>query len=97
MKAFENTVLRRIFGLKMDEITGDWRKLHNGELHDLYTSPNIIKAIKSRRVRCDGHVACMGAKRNAYMVFVGKPEGKRRVGRPRHRWEDNIKMVLSEI
>jgi hypothetical protein len=71
--------------------------MHNEELHNLYSSPSIIRVIKSRRMRWAGHVARMGEKRNAYRIFVGKPEGKRRMGRPRHRWVDNIKMDLTEI
>jgi hypothetical protein len=94
---FENRVLRRIFGLRRDEVMGDWRKRHNGELHDLYSSPNIIRMIKSRRMRWAGHVARMGEVKNAYRILVGKPEGKRPLGRPRHRWVDNIKMNLGEI
>jgi hypothetical protein len=93
----ENRVLRRIFGPKRDEITGEWRKLHNGELHNLSSSPDIIRQIKSRRMRWVGHVACMGEGRNVYRVLVGKPEGKRPLGRPRRRWEDGIKMDLEEI
>jgi hypothetical protein len=89
---FENRVLRGIFGPKRDEVTGEWRKLHNEELHDLYSSPNIIRIIKSRRMRWAGHVARMGEKRNAYRLLVGKPEGKRLLGRPRRRWVDNIRM-----
>jgi hypothetical protein len=77
LRVFENRVLRRIFGPERDEVTGDWRKLHNEELHDLYSSQNIIRMIKSRRMRWSGHVACMGEKRTAYSIFVGKPEGKR--------------------
>jgi hypothetical protein len=80
---FENRVLRRIFGPKRDEVTGDWRKLHNEELHNVYSSPNIIRMIKSRRVRGAGHVARMEDKRNAYIILVVKPEGKRPLGRPR--------------
>jgi hypothetical protein len=80
---FENRVLRRIFGSKRDEVTGEWRKLHNGELHNLYSSPDIIRQIKSRRMRWTGHVACMGEGRNVYRVLVGKPEGKRPLERPR--------------
>jgi hypothetical protein len=87
---FENRVLRRIFGPKRDEVTGGWRKLHN-ELHNLHSSSNIIRMIKSRRMRWAGHVARMGKKRNAYMILVGKPEGMRSLGRPRRRWVDNIK------
>jgi hypothetical protein len=75
-------VLRRIFGQKRDHVTGDWRKLHNDELHDLYSSPNIIRMIKSRRMRWAGHVARMGETRNAYRILVGKPEGNRPLGRP---------------
>jgi hypothetical protein len=82
---FENRVLRRIFGPKGDEMTGEWRKLHNEELRDLYSSPSIIKIIKSRRMRWAGHVAGMGEKRNAYRLLVGKPEGKRPLGRPRRK------------
>jgi hypothetical protein len=78
-------------------VTGDWRKLHNEELHNLYSSPNIIRTIKSRRMRWAGHVALMGEKRNAYRILVGKPEGKRPLGRPRSRWVGNIKIDLREI
>jgi hypothetical protein len=95
--AFENTVLRRLFGPKRDEVMGDWRKLHNGELHNLYSSPNIICMIKSRRMRCAGYVVYMEEMRNAYTVLVGKPEGMKPLRRPRHRWEDNVKMYLREI
>jgi hypothetical protein len=91
---FENRVLRRIFGPKRDEVTGEWRKLHNEELRDLYSSPSIIRIIKSRTMRWAGHVARMGEKRNAYRLFVGKPEGKRPLGRPRLMWVDNIRMDL---
>jgi hypothetical protein len=94
---FENRVLRRIFGPKRDEVTGAWRKLHNEELHDLYSSPSIIRIIKSRRMRWTGYVAGMGEKRNAYRLLVGKPEGKIPLGRPRRRWVDNIKMDLGEV
>jgi hypothetical protein len=94
---FENRVLWRIFGPKRDEVTGEWRKLHNGELHNLYSSPDIIMQIKSRRMRWVGHVARMGEGRNVYRVLVGKPEGKRPLERPRRRWEDGIKMDLGEI
>ncbi|KAJ4451994.1 hypothetical protein ANN_03478 [Periplaneta americana] len=97
LKVFENKVLRKIFGAKRDEVTGDWRKLHNAELHALYSSPDIIRNIKSRYLRWAGHVARMGESRNAYRVLVGRPEGKRPLGRPRRRWEDNIKMDLREV
>jgi hypothetical protein len=79
------------------EVTGEWRKLHSGELHNLYPSPDIIRQIKSRRMRWAGHVACMREGRNVYRVFVGKPEGKRPLERRRHRWEDGIKMDLGEV
>jgi hypothetical protein len=78
-------------------VTGEWRKLHNEELRDLYYSPSIIRIIKSRRMRWAGHVARMGEKRNAYRLLVGKPEGKRPLGRPNHRWVDNIRMDLGEV
>jgi hypothetical protein len=94
---FENRVLRRIFGPKTDEITGSWRKLHNEELHGLYSSPSIVRVIKARRMRGAGHVACMGEVRGAYNILVRRPEGRRPLGRPRRRWEDNIKMDLREI
>jgi hypothetical protein len=94
---FENRVLRRMFGPERDEVKGEWRKLHSGELHNLYLSPDIIRQIKSRRMMWAGHVACMGEGRNVYGVLVGKPEGKRPLGRPRRRWEDWIKMNLREI
>jgi hypothetical protein len=92
---FENRVLRRICGSKRDEVTGDWRKLHN-ELHNWYFSPNIIRIIKSRKMRLAGHLARMGEKRNAYRILMGKPEGKRPLGRPRCRWVDNIRIDLRE-
>jgi hypothetical protein len=82
---FENRVLRRIFGQKRDEVTGEWRKLHNKELHDFYSLSSIIRIIKSRRMRWADHVARMGEKRNAYRLLVGKPEGKRPLRRPRRR------------
>jgi hypothetical protein len=94
---FQNRVLRRIFGPKMDEVTGKWRKLHSEELHILYASPNIIRQIKSKRMRWEGHVACMGEERNMYRVLMGKPEGKMPLGRPRHRWEHGIRLDLREI
>jgi hypothetical protein len=85
------------FGPKRDEATGEWRKLHSGELHNLYSSPDIIRQIKSRRMRWAGHVERMGEGRNMYRVLVGKPEGKRPLERPRRRWEDGIKTDLREI
>jgi hypothetical protein len=79
---------------KRDEVTREWRKLHNEGLNDLYCSPNIVRVIKSRRMRWAGHVTCMGEGRGVYRVLVGKPEGKRPLGRPRRRWEDDIKMDI---
>jgi hypothetical protein len=94
---FENRVLRRIFGPKRDEVIGEWRKLHNEELHALYSSPSIIRIIKARRMRWAGHVARMGENRNAYRLLVGNPEGRRPLGRPRRRWLDNIRMDLEKL
>ena len=91
---FENMVLRRIFGPRRDEVTGEWRRLLNEELNDIYSSPNIVWVIKSRRMRLAGHVACMGEERGVCRVLVGKPVGKRPLGRPRRRWVDNIRMDL---
>jgi hypothetical protein len=93
---FENRVLRRIFGPKSDGRTGEWRKLHNKELRDLYSSPSIVRIIYSRRMRWARHVARMGEKRKAYRLLVGKPEGKRQLGRLRRRFVDNIEMDLAE-
>jgi hypothetical protein len=93
---FENRVLRRIFGPKRDEVTGEWRKLHNEELHNLYSYPDIIRQVKSRRMRWAGHVAHMGEERKVYKVLVRKPEGRRPLGRPRHRREDGVRMDLRE-
>jgi hypothetical protein len=97
LRVFENRVLRRIFGPRRDEVTGNWKKLHNEELHNLYSSPNIIRMIKSRRMRWAGHAAQIGETRNAYRVLVGKTEEKRPLGRPRRRWVDDIKTDLTEI
>ena len=94
---FENRVLRRVFWPKRDEVTGEWRKLHNEELNDLYSLPNIVRVIKSRKIRWAGQVARMGERRGVNRVLVGKPEGERQLGRPRRRWEDNIKMDVQEV
>jgi hypothetical protein len=96
LKVCENRVLRRVFGPKRDEVTGDWRKLHNEELHNLYSSTNIIRMIEPRRMRLAGRVARI-EKTNAYRIYVGKPEGKRPLGRPICTWKNNIKMNLREI
>ena len=90
-------MLRRMFGPKRDEVTRKWRKLHKDELKDLYSLSNIVRVVKSIRMRWAGHVACMGEGRDMNRVLVGKPEGKRPLGRPRRRWEDNIKMDLQEV
>jgi hypothetical protein len=96
LRVSENRVLRRIFGPKRDEVTGEWRRLHNKGLYALYSS-DIIRMIKSRRLRWAGHTARMGERRGAYRVLVGKPEGRRPLERPRRRWEDNITMDLREV
>jgi len=96
-RVFENMVLRRIFGPRREEVTGEWRRLHNEELNDLYSSPNIVRVIKSRRMRWAGHVARVGEESGVYRVFVGKPEGKRPLGRPRRRWVDNIRTDIQEV
>jgi hypothetical protein len=93
---FENRVLRR-FGAKREEVTGEWRKLRNSELHDLYSSPSKIRIIKSWRMRWTGHVARMGEKRNSYRLLVGKPERRRPLRRPTRRWLNNIRMDLVEV
>ena len=97
MRVFENMVLRRIFGPRRDKVIGEWRRLHNEELNDLYSSPNIVQVIKWRRTRWAGHVAHMCEERGVYRVLVGKPEGKRPLGRPRRRWVDNIRTNLQEV
>ena len=97
LRVFENRVLRRVFGSKRDKETGEWRKLHNEELRNLYSLPNIVRVVKSRRMRWAGHVARMGEGRGVHRVLVGKPEGKRPLGRPIRRWEYNIKMDLREV
>jgi hypothetical protein len=97
LRMFEDRVLKRTFGPRRDEITGEWRKLHNGELNDLYYSPNIVQVIKSRRIRWAGQVSCKGERRGVYRVLVRKPERKRPLGRPRHSWVDNIKLKLQEV
>jgi hypothetical protein len=96
LRVFENRVLTRIFGSKREE-DASWRKLHNDELHSLYSSPNIVRAIKSRRIWWARHVAHMGEGRGIYRVLVGRAQGKRPLGRPRRRWEVNVKMDLREI
>jgi hypothetical protein len=97
LRIFENRVLRRIFEPKRDEVTGKWRKFHNEELHDMYSSPNIVRVIKSRRIKWVVYVAQTAERRGVYRVLVGKTEGKIPPGRPRCRWEDNIKMDLQEV
>jgi len=97
LRVFENRVLRRVFGPKKDEVTGEWRKLHNEELRDLYPLPSIVRVVKSRRMRGAGYVARTGEGRGVHRVLAGKAEGKRPLGRPRRRWEDNIKMDLREV
>jgi len=97
LRVLENRVLKRIFGPKRDEATGEWRKQHNEELNDLYSSPIIVRVIKSRRMRWVGPVAHMGERRGVYRVLVGKREGRRQLGWPRRRWEDNIKMDLQDL
>jgi hypothetical protein len=94
---YSHTVLIRIFGPKRDQVTGEWRKLHNKELNNLYSLPNIVRVVKSRRMRLAGHVARMGKERGVHRVLVGKPEGKKPLGRPRRRWEDNIKMDVQDV
>ena len=96
LRVFENKVLRRIFGPRRDKVTGDWRRMRNEELNDLYSSPNIVQVTKSR-MRWAGHVAHMGEERGVYRVLVGKLEGRRPLGRPRRRWEDNIRMDLWDV
>jgi hypothetical protein len=97
LRVFENMVLRRIFGPRRDEVTEEWRRLHNEELNDLYCSPNIVRVIKWRRIRWAGQVARMGEERGVYSGLVEKPEGKRPLGRPRHRWVGIIRMDLQEV
>jgi hypothetical protein len=97
LRVFENRVLRGIFGPKRDEVTREWKKLHNGELHNFYSSPDIMRQIKSRRMRWAGHVERVGDGRNLCKVLVGKPEGRGPHGKPRRRWEDGIKVDLREI
>ena len=94
---FENMVLRRIFGPRRNAVTGEWRRLHNEELNDFYSSPNILRVIKSRRIRWAGHVARVDEETVVYMVWVDKPEGKRPLGRPRRRWVENIRMDHQEV
>jgi hypothetical protein len=97
LRVFENRVLRRICGPKRDEVTRGWRKLHNEQLRGLYSSPSIVRVIKARRMRWAGHVVRMGEVKGAYNILVRRPEGRRPLGRPRRRWEVNIKMDLREI
>ena len=97
LRVFESRVLRRVFGPKRHEVTGEGRKLHNEELSDLYSLPNIVRVVKSIIIRWAGHVAPLGEGRGVHRVLIGKPEGKRPLGRPRRRWEDNIKMDLQEV
>ena len=97
LRVFANMVLRKIFGSRRDEVTREWRRLHKEKLNDLYSSPNIVRVIKSRRMRWARHVACMGKEKGVYRVLVGKPEGKSPLGRPRRKWVDNIRMDLQEV
>jgi hypothetical protein len=97
LRVFENGVLRRVFGTKRDEVTGEWRKLYNEELNELYSLPHIVRVVKSRRMRWAGHMARMVEEREVHRVLVVKPEGKRPVGRPRRRWEYDIKIDVQEV
>jgi hypothetical protein len=97
LRVSENRVLRRVFGTRKVEVTGEWGKSHNEELNELYSLPNIVRVVKPRRMRWAGHVARMGEERGVHRVLVGKPEGKRPLGRPRRRWENNIKMDVQEV
>ena len=97
LRVFENRVLRRLFGPKRDKVTRAWRKLLKEQLNNLYSSPNTVRVIKSRRMLWAGHVARLGESRGVYRVFMGKPEGNRPLGRPRRRWEDNIRMDHQEV
>ena len=97
LRVFENMVLRRLFGPRRVEVTGEWRRLHNKEVNELYSSPNIVRMIKWRRMRWAGHVAHMGEERGVCRVLVGKPGGRRPMGRPRCRWVDNIRMDLQKV
>ena len=97
MRVFENIVLRRIFGIRRDKVMGEWRRLHNEEIHDLYSSPNMVWVMKSRRMRWTGHVACKVRRGGVYRILLGKLEGRRPLERPRRRWVDNIRMDLQEV
>ena len=97
LRVFENRVLRKIFGPRRDEVTGEWRRLHKEELNDLYSSPNIVRVIKSRRMRWAGHVARLCEEKGVYRVLMGEPEGRRPLGRPRRRWVDNIRMDFQDV
>jgi hypothetical protein len=97
LRVFKNRVLRRVFEPRRDEVIGEWRKLHNDELNDQYSLPNIVRVVKSRRMGWARHVARMWEERGVHRVLVGKPEGKRRLGRPRRRWEDNIKVDVQGV
>jgi hypothetical protein len=97
VRVFDNSVLRWIFGPKRDEVTGEWRRLHKQEFYALYSSPSIIRVMKSRKLKWAGHVACIGERTGAYRALVGKPEGRRPLGRTRSRCEDNIKIDLREV
>jgi len=97
LRVFENMVMRRIFGPRRDEVTEEWSRLHNEELNNLYSSPNIVQVIKSRRMRWAGHVARLCEEKGVYRVLMGEPEGRRPLGRPRRRWVDNIRMDFQDV
>jgi hypothetical protein len=97
LRVFVNRVERRVFEPKRDDVIGEWRKMHNKELNDLYSLPHIVRVVKSIRTRWAGYVMHMGVDRVVHRVLMEKPEGKRPLGRPRHRWEDNIKMDVQDV